>query len=68
MIIQSDNITEGLMLHLADSMAAAATNISGQGYDQFILARDLFIATNHKLFTMPNAPCPLICPVKCTLG
>jgi hypothetical protein len=49
----SDRITEEVMLALADSMAAAATCFSAHGYDQFILARELFISTNRILFSAP---------------
>jgi len=46
------NITEEVMLALADKMCCAATQFSNsmQGYDEFIQARAEFELINHQLF------------------
>ena len=50
----NDNITEEVMLALADKMSGAATQFSNsmQGYDEFILAREAFASINHQLFSL----------------
>jgi len=41
-----DELSAEVMLRLADGMAAAAASFSAHGYDQFILAREVFIGAN----------------------
>lgn len=50
MIHDPQEITAQVIIALADTMAASAVSFSSHGYDQFILARDLFISTTETHF------------------
>lgn len=53
--IELRGITEEVMLALADSMASAASHFQAHGYEEFVLARELFVSTNHVLFEAVNS-------------
>jgi hypothetical protein len=50
MTIEPNELTEQALLKLADNMASAASHFSSHGYEEFIEARDAFIAANSHLF------------------